>query len=270
MYDMKLAFDLISDLHLETWSDSFNWEGQATSPICVVAGDVARDHRVLRNTLKHLSDCYAAVFYIDGNDEHRFKLDQLGESYRTVDKAIKGINRLTYLQDNVAVIEGVAILGTNGWWSFDLDPDIDENDSIAWMRSAYLAKHPEAGISEVQIYEAAKIDAAYMSNSVQRLQKHRDVKKIVMVSHTVPKLDLIKHDIDFAGKPMMNVMGNPYLNLALEQDTENKIHTWCFGHYHGNVDRVINGIRYVNNCRGRGDTAFKQSAYYPKRIEIEY
>ena len=39
---MKFAFDLISDLHIETWPD-FDWTGQATSPYCVVAGDVARD-----------------------------------------------------------------------------------------------------------------------------------------------------------------------------------------------------------------------------------
>jgi UDP-2,3-diacylglucosamine pyrophosphatase LpxH len=54
------------------------------------------------------------------------------------------------------------------------------------------------------------------------------------------------------------------------QDTENKIKAWCFGHYHRSVDRTIDGIRYVNNCKGRGNTPWSQAVYYPKRITIEF
>jgi len=68
---MSFAFDLISDLHVETWGD-FIWTGQATSPYCVVAGDIARDRNVVIDALKHLGQCYQAVFYVDGNDEHRY------------------------------------------------------------------------------------------------------------------------------------------------------------------------------------------------------
>ena len=39
---MSFAFDLISDIHAETWPD-FDWTGKATSAYCVVAGDLARD-----------------------------------------------------------------------------------------------------------------------------------------------------------------------------------------------------------------------------------
>jgi hypothetical protein len=47
---MNFSFDLISDLHVESWP-SFNWSDQVTSPYCVVAGDVARDRDVLVETL---------------------------------------------------------------------------------------------------------------------------------------------------------------------------------------------------------------------------
>jgi hypothetical protein len=115
----------------------------------------------------------------------------------------------------------------------------------------------------------ATTDATYMVNSVARLQKHQDVKRIVMVTHTVPHADLIGHDIALDGEYRFNCMGNRYMQAALETDTERKIHTWCFGHYHGSVDRVINGVRYVNNCRGRPNTLFGRHAYYPLRIQIE-
>ena len=37
------------------------------------------------------------------------------------------------------------------------------------------------------------------------------------------------------------------MESALLADTEGKIKTWCFGHYHGSVDRVIDGVRYVDS-----------------------
>ena len=67
---MTFAFDLISDLHVDTW-DEFDWVGQPTAPYCVVAGDVGRDWEQVAETLEHLGKQYAGVFYIDGNDEHK-------------------------------------------------------------------------------------------------------------------------------------------------------------------------------------------------------
>jgi len=267
---MTMTFDLISDLHLETWSELINFSGLATSPVCVVAGDVARDHVQVKKLLRHLSDCYAAVFYIDGNDEHRFQLGDLGASYTKLNQAIRRIPRVTYLQDNVVVIDGVAILGTNGWWGFDLDDSIDTEGSRQWMKDRYEARHPEVVVDTQMILDASRTDAAYLVSSVQKLQTHQDVKKIVIVTHTVPQAELIEHDIDLAHRYDFNCMGNRLMHLVRTNDTERKIHTWCFGHYHGTVDRALNDIRYVNNCRGRGDTPHRKHVYYPKRIEINW
>jgi UDP-2,3-diacylglucosamine pyrophosphatase LpxH len=265
-----MTFDLISDLHLETWSEPLDFTGIATSPVCVVAGDVSRDHAQVKKFLRHLSDCYAAVFYIDGNDEHRFQLNDLGASYAKLNQAIRRIPRVTYLQDNVVVIDGVAILGTNGWWGFDLDESIDVEGSCQWMKNRYEARHPEFPINPQMILDASRTDAAYLVSSVQKLQTHQDVKKIVIVTHTVPEAHLIEHDIDLAHQYDFNCMGNRLMHLVRTNDTENKIHTWCFGHYHGSVDQVQDSVRYVNNCRGRGDTAHRKHVYYPKRIEITW
>lgn len=267
---MTVAFDLISDLHLETWDNRLDLSGLATAPVCVVAGDVARDPQQVRAFLKHLATCYAAVFYIDGNDEHRYQLNDLGASYTALNRNLRRIPRVTYLQDNVVVIDGVAILGTNGWWGFDLDENVDLEGSKQWMKNRYEARHPEVPVDTQVIQDAARTDAAYLVSSVQRLQTHQDVKKIVIVTHTVPEAQLIQHDIDLSGRYDFNCMGNRLMHLVHTNDTERKIHTWCFGHYHGSVDRVLNGIRYVNNCRGRGDTAHRNPVYYPKRIEVAW
>jgi predicted phosphodiesterase len=261
---MTFAFDLISDLHVETW-DTFDWTNQPTAPYCVVAGDVSRDHDLVAKTLKHLSECYAGVFYIDGNDEHRLHLEDLGGSYNSLTSKLKKINGVVYLQNNVVIINGVAILATNGWWGYDFDPAVDYDGTQAWYQE-YTKSTPSAAGA---ISGVAYHDAAYMTNSVKKLQTHKEVKRIVIVSHTLPAPWLCNHDLDLVDTFRFNCMGNQHLQLALDEDTENKIGVWAFGHYHRSVDREFGGIRYVSNPRGRGDTPWNQSAYYPKRITVE-
>jgi len=263
---MQFAFDLISDLHVETWGQGFDWTGQATSSVCVVAGDIARDRRTVINTLRHLGQCYQAVFYIDGNDEHTDHRADLDFSYLEFTHKLAKIPNVIYLQDNVAVIDGVALLGTNGWWGFDFDHGVSAEQSLIW----YGEKENLNTLQLRDIRRRSTADAAYMMSSVKRLQTHRDVKKIVMVTHTVPDPALIEHDIDLANHLKFNIMGNRYMMQAMAADTENKISTWCFGHYHGSVDQIRSGIQFVNNCKGRGDSPYSRSVYYPKRIVVDY
>lgn len=263
---MTFAFDLISDLHIETWGTALGWSGKATSPVCVVAGDLAKDRAVVVKALRHLGQCYQAVFYIDGNDEHADYLEQLSGSYADLANKINRIPNVVYLQDNVIVVDGVAILGTNGWWGFDFDLSIDSEDSITWYKEKFNLTDSAVN----SITQMATTDSMYMNSSIKRLQTHKDVKRIVMVTHTVPDPALIAHDIGLDGNLAMNVMGNRYMMQALAQDTEHKIDTWCFGHYHGSIDQVRSGIRFVNNCRGRADTPYAQHVYHPKRIVIEF
>jgi predicted phosphohydrolase len=262
---MQFAFDLISDLHIDTWG-AFDWTAQATSPVCVVAGDVCRDRAALLKTLRHLGTCYQVVFYIDGNDEHMDYMEHMESSYQTLSQQIERIPNVVYLQDNVVVIDGVAIVGTSGWWAFDFDLSVDTAESTAWWASRHNLDNSVAK----SVAQMAIGDALYMSASVKRLQTHQDVKKIVMVTHTVPDPALVAHDIDLSGSPRMNTIGNRYMMQALAADTEKKIHTWCFGHYHGSVDQVRSGVRFLNNCRGRANTPYCQHVYYPKRIVINY
>lgn len=261
---MSFAFDLISDLHVETW-DQFDWSHRATSPVCVLAGDIGRDRDTVTRTLRHLGRCYQAVFYIDGNDEHYSYLEDLGSSYNDLVRRLKRIANVVYLQDNVVIVDGVAILGTNGWFGFDFDLGIDAEQVDQWCQEKY---HMSAGATK-SIARMSNTDASYMIASVQRLQRHTDVKKIVMVTHTVPDPALIAHDIDLEGSMKFNTMGNRLMMQAMAADTENKIHTWCFGHYHGSVDQTRSGIRFVNNCRGRSGTMYSKHVYHPQRIVID-
>jgi len=260
---MTFAFDLISDLHVETW-DNFDWAGQATSPYCVVAGDVARDRQRLLDALIHLGQCYpGGVFYVDGNEEHKDYFNDLGASYQALAKDISAIKNVVYMQDNVIIVNGVALLGTNAWWTYDFDPTIDVDTSIQSIQDHFGIDNSSA----TNIMGVAYNDAAYMINSVRKLQTHQEVGAIVIVSHTVPAPWVISHDPDLVGNWRYNGMGNSHITRAIDEDTEDKIKTWCFGHYHRPVDREFGGINYVSNPRGRGNTDRCQRPYNPKRKE---
>jgi hypothetical protein len=231
----------------------------------VVAGDVARDRSLLIENLTHLGKCYpGGIFYIDGNEEHY--LDDLGESYRELQEQIQGIKNVVYMQDNVVIVNGVAILATNGWWCYDFDPSIEVDQTIEWYRSKTNLNHDQAMAMNGIAYH----DANYMINSVKKLQTHQEVQSIVMVTHTLPAPWIIDHDIDLVDTWRFNCMGNRHMQQAINEDTKNKISTWCFGHYHKSVDQYSGGIRYICNPRGRGNTEYCQTAYYPKRIEVNF
>lgn len=260
---MNFAFDIISDLHIQPDED-FNWSGQQTSLYCVVAGDVAQDRETLLRTLRHISSCYLGTLYVDGNEEHRDYLDDLDSSYDSLAQELQKIPSLIYLHNNVVVIDGVAFVGVNGWWNFHYDTSLDLTESVEWYCQYVNVDHRVA----YQTAEKAYGDAAYLTNTISRLQRHPDVRSIVVISHTVPDAELTNHDADLASQLRYNCVGNPHLIRCREHDTANKIIMWCFGHYHRVIDREIDGVQFVSNPRGRANTPWCQSPYYARRLEI--
>jgi predicted phosphohydrolase len=262
---MTVSFDLISDLHVETWPEPFDWTGMATSIICVVAGDISRDRELVYSTLEHLGQCYKAVIYIDGNDEHRYSLSNLQQSVQEHKERVKQIPNVIYLLDNVVVIDGLGFVGVNGWWTFDFDNAQSYDQSKEWFVNHY--KVDKQAVDQIEAH--AFTDVQYLSKSIKRLQTHQDVSKLVVVTHTVPDPELVEHDIDLEGTHRLNCLGNNHILKSFIEDTENKIETWCFGHYHGDIDKSVNGVRFVNNCRGRANTDWCKSVYNPKKIFVD-
>lgn len=256
-------FDLISDLHV-TPDMEFNWEGQPTALYCLVVGDVARDRTTLLKTLRHLSQFYMGTFFIDGNDEHRDYYDVIGDSYDELVAEINKIPGVIYLHNNVVVIDGIAFVAANGWWTYNFNPYLNFDESMDWF-CEYTGVSKDVAI---ELMVKGYHDAAYLCNTVDKLQRHPDVKSIVMISHTVPTAELTNHDTTLVDDLRYNCLGNNHLREALAHDTAGKIKMWCFGHYHYAIDRDIDGIQYISNPRGRPGSPWCNDPYYPKRIEI--
>lgn len=231
---MKIGFDLISDLNL-TSEDDFNWEGKVTSLYCIIAGNLSNDLSVIVSTLSHLSKLYQGVFYTLGSLEYENSNDSEKRTKELV-SICKQINNVTLLHYHVVIIDGVAILGCNGWYG-------NMNDS-GLIQDARI---------QVNRYE----DLRYLKNSIDKLQKHLDVTKIIVVTNSVPSPDL------YFGEIPESVDKNVPITLVLFADTQNKISHWVFGKYKKIVDTTVNSINYLSNPK------YNQNPYWAKRFEVE-
>jgi hypothetical protein len=228
---MEIGFDLIGDLNLDP-EENFNWEGKATSLYCLVAGNVSEDLRTVQQTLSHLSRFYQGIFYVPGLLE--FKTAASHES-RTKEIAllVKRLPKVALLYHHVVIIDGVAILGANGWSADDPD-DID-----------------------MQLIKSRLDDIAYLNKSVAKLQTHGDVKRILVLTACVPHKQL------YFGKVPEHVDDHIYPDYCFQSDTEMKITHWAFGGSNTITNTVFRGVTYINNPYN------KDAPYWPTRIGIE-
>lgn len=230
---MKIGFDLISDLNLAP-DDSFNWENKATSLYCIVAGNVSSDLRTVAQTLTHLSKFYQGVFYAIGALEYQ-GVENIEKRTKEILRICSKIRNVAVLHHHVVIIDGIAILGCNGWYG--------------------NTQPPEELIPQIDAHRID--DIHYLKNSIEKLQKHLDVTKILLVSNSVPGPDL------YFGEEPDDVKGLIPINLTLLADTQDKVTHWAFGTHKKIVDSHINGINYINN------PYYKRNPYWAKRIEVE-
>ncbi len=232
---MKIGFDVISDLNLDA-DNEFNWEGKATSLYLIIAGNISSDMRIVHQTLFHLSKFYQGVFYIAGSVEHE-SMHFVKHRNNELSTICKTLGNVAFLHKHVVIINGVAILGCNGWYGNKIELDSE--------------------LEKLHLHSQNIEDSKYLIHSLEKLQLHLDVKKIVVVTHSAPSTEL------FFGEEPSNISEYFTLNQALLSDTESKVSHWIYGSYDKNVDTTIDNINYINN------SSFGKDPYWPKRIDIE-
>jgi hypothetical protein len=101
------------------------------------------------------------------------------------------------------------------------------------------------------------VDQLYLSSTIKKLQEYQEVKKIVVITNSIPTeyLSYNKTDIKFPEK-----LGP---SVCLLEDEKHLVYHWLFGSSDILVDATINNRRYCNNPQ-----LSKSAPYWPKRIVI--
>jgi hypothetical protein len=185
-------------------------------------------------TLAHLGTCYQGVFFVPGTLEYQTATDIQSRTEELMNMSLH-IPNVCMLHHHVAMIDGIAIIGANGWNNAD-------------TKNLTLETLMEAASRED--------DTLYLFKSIQKLQKHLDIKKIVVVTNAVPNEDLYFKEV-----PVITESQTP-LHVVLEADTEHKVSHWVFGTYDKIVDSYSNNVNYINNPRPN------KQPYWAKRITL--
>jgi hypothetical protein len=229
----NLSVDVISDLNLRE-EDSFDWTDKPTSLFCVIAGGISNNLDKVQSVLEHLSKLYRGVFYIDGSTEHTL-LEEYAQNVDTIKNVCDTFTNVVYLHNHVVVLNGVAFVACNGW--FKNNPNIENIDDISSLKKLLTT------------------DIAYLSGTIKNLQEHRETKRIVVITSSIPCEELAYRGVTSEEDKL-----DPA--FALISDANSKVKNWVFGGSDLLVDTVINGRRYLNNPYIDGQP------YWPKKIEV--
>lgn len=261
-----MDFDLISDLHIDQWpvDQKLNFKGLGTSLNCIVAGDVSQSIYTTRDFLYQLADNYKQVIFVDGNHEHKPDYESIIANCEWLETELSKKKNITYLWDSTAVFGSTAIVGTNGWWTFDYcEPLVSRLEQI----DNFCDEEDRPQHVAIGIWDEAVENSEFLTNVITEFNKIDKIEDIVVITHTMPRRDLIV-PATYMKTHELAKLYNSQLSEAIRADVNKKVKTWCFGHYHAEAcDTVIDGIRYVSNPRGRpDDTIFP--VYYPKLITV--
>jgi hypothetical protein len=228
----------ISDLHTD-FRDNWLWLKQLSNvdyreDALIVAGDIADRTEIIRDTLQLLRSRFRHIFYTPGNHELWVRFDDFD--------SIEKLKRILAMCDGLGVhttpvkLEQVWIVPLFSWYDPDFDDEEheEEESELEGWADFYFCRWPE-GIGPLHQF--------FLNMNTIHLRTYD--APVISFSHFLPRRDLLpaREHLKFKGLP--RVAGCQALDLQIRA-MPSIAHV--FGHSHINLDRVIDGINYVQNA----------------------
>lgn len=247
----------VSDLHTDFKAnrqllDELTRAGYGRDAL-LVAGDIADRLEVVEETLALLVSRFARVFYTPGNHETWVRSDA-NDSVEKLGKVIALSERLG-VQTGPAKAGDVWVVPLFSWYEPQFDADARDERELEGWADFYFCKWPP-GMASVSEY--------FRGLNAGRLGRYEG--EVITLSHFLPRRDLLPPADDLRFKSLPKVSGSAWLEAQL-RTLNPKVHV--FGHTHINCDRVIEGVRYVQNAlrypreRGTADSASLKMVWPP-------
>lgn len=200
--------------------------------VLIVAGDISDRGALIAATLSLLRAKFRAVFYVPGNHE----LWVRKEPHTSLDKflAIQQLCNTLGIHTQPAKVEGVWIVPLLSWYqaSFDVDNSGDVRGLAGWA-DFHCCRWP------AEVEEVAEF---FLAMNQPHLRSYDG--PVVSFSHFLPRRDLLPATERLKFKALPKVAGCHGLDEQIRQ-LGSCIHV--FGHSHIACDRLIDGVRYVQN-----------------------
>jgi Icc-related predicted phosphoesterase len=229
----------VSDLHTDFTQ---NWVAlqRISSPdtaydAVIVAGDIADDLKVIEKTLRLLRANFGKVFYVPGNHELWVR--------KSSNDSLEKFRQVLSLCDDLGIHTRPARAGETwivplfSWYEagYDVDNSGDASELEGWS-DFYFCKWPP---------EIESVSDYFLQLNELNIRAYDG--PVITFSHFLPHRDLLPpvSYLKFKGLPL--VAGSVAIDDQIRR-LNAAIH--IFGHSHINLDRVIDGVRYVHNAFG--------------------
>ena len=200
--------------------------------ILIAAGDISDRIDTLKATLALLRAKFMKIFYVPGNHE----LWVRKERQTSVEKffSVLALCETLDIQTSPAKVDAVWIVPLFSWYEpqFDADNSAD-NDSLGGWADFYLCKWP-AAIGQVCDF--------FLNMNEPHLLSYDG--PVISFSHFLPRRDLLPAVERLRFKGLPKVAGCAALDQQI-RSLKSGVHV--FGHSHISCDRVIDGVRYIQN-----------------------
>mgnify|MGYP000651624373 CR=1 FL=1 len=247
---MKLQF--LSDIHLEFFNKNlhyFDFLINVKDPSCqylALLGDIG--HPSIHNYslfLNHIHKYYRKIFIISGN--HEYYSNNSPRSITHIDKHIHSIcnqfSNVFYLNNDYHILnDDYVIIGSTLWSNIDLDFSNKIQHSLNDYKNIYDDKL--SLVTPSYIRSLFNRNVQFIIDTLKLFPN----KKIIILSHHLPSLDLIDSKYKSAKYSDFNSAYASDLNYLFYQF--NNIHYWLCGHTHSSIDTKINNTRILCNPCG--------------------
>ncbi|MFZ4762855.1 MAG: metallophosphoesterase [Alphaproteobacteria bacterium] len=269
--------DLISDLHVDRWPDHpLDWHKLACSPIAVVAGDVSDSIAQTMQELGRIAQAYQQVLFVHGNHEFEasFSTASLAEwsiLQQQLSQEIAYMDNVHFLPDRPVIIGDVAFIGQYLGWDYRLgEPYIHAWQSFEYIREFLTEYHNlEHSVDFLtDLGNMAVGEALILWQDLQQCEENQAVNSVVMITHTLPRKELISW-WEYPSNPLAaGIYGNSHMHdLLTEASVPSKLKLCLFGHNHKQQNKLLDGVRYISNPRGR-PADFNRVEYAPLTIDM--
>jgi 3',5'-cyclic AMP phosphodiesterase CpdA len=200
--------------------------------ILIAAGDISNNLDILRATLALLRSKFKKVFYVPGNHE----LWVRREMHTSVEKFFRvlALCEALEVQTSPEKVDGVWIVPLFSWYNAQFDTDNSgDAESLGGWADFYLCKWP------AEIGEVCKF---FLKMNEPHLRSYDG--PVISFSHFLPRRDLLPPTERLRFKGLPKVAGCTDLDDQIRR-LQSVVHV--FGHSHISCDRVIDGVRYIQN-----------------------
>lgn len=264
---MKVSY--VSDLHLEFGNYPDILANDSGGDVLILAGDITvttylrkdrtdKDSTKNKARIKRLADDlfskYDRVLYVMGNHEH------YGSIYKRTYKNLREgldelglIEKVTILEDDHTVIDGVPFVGATLWSDFfNADPsamyiaekgmnDFHVIGSLDVDDINYFNKNDSRRITPEFILSVHKQSREYFDY----IAKFYEKKDVVVISHHAPTYQSLNKI--HSGNSLDGAYASNLSEFILDRPN---IKYWIHGHCHMNTDYMVGNCRVLSNQRG--------------------